>query len=89
MIKKHFLVFAAIAAIFTVSCASTPTSEQKREAVQNLEEKPGDSASILKNENNKNSNTKDDSIENIEEKEQQDSQKNIVIIRIPNIYDEE
>lgn len=28
-------------------------------------------------------------IENLEEKEQQDAQKNVVIIRIPNIYDEE
>lgn len=68
MIKKHFLVFAAIAAIFTVSCASTPASEQKEEAVQNLEEKSGDSESVLKTDDNKNSNTKNDSIENIEEK---------------------
>jgi hypothetical protein len=28
-------------------------------------------------------------IENLEEKEQQDAQKNVVIIRIPNIYDDE
>ena len=57
MIKKHFLVFAAIAAIFTVSCASTPTSVQKEESVQNLEEKSEDSDSILKNNDNKNSET--------------------------------
>lgn len=39
MIKKHFLVFAATAAIFTVSCASTPSPDSK---IENTEEKSPD-----------------------------------------------
>lgn len=39
MIKKHFLVFAATAAIFTVSCASTPSPDPK---IENTEEKSPD-----------------------------------------------